>query len=82
MHLVFGDEDDIVISWVGRHTEDEAVHSEGAQGIPGLSGIGRAREAQPKCCDDLDHPPTDADLVRLVNQILPARRRGHGAVGP
>lgn len=25
MHLVFGDEDNIVISWVGRHTEDEDI---------------------------------------------------------
>lgn len=74
MHLVFGDEDNIVISWVGRHTEDENVHVEGALGIPGLSGIGRARDQQPKCCDDLDDPPADPDLVRLVNQIRPGRR--------
>jgi hypothetical protein len=75
MHLVFGDKNDIVISWVGRHTEHEAVHVEGARGIPGLSGIGRARDLQPKCCDDHDDPPADADLVRLVNQIRPARGR-------
>ncbi len=75
MHLVFGDNDDIVISWVGRHTENEAVHAEGARGIPGLSDIGRARDEQPKCCDDLEDPPADADLVRLVNQIRPARRQ-------
>jgi hypothetical protein len=75
MHLVFGEEEDIVISWVGRHTEDEDVHAEGAQGIPGLSGIGRARDQQPKCCDDLEDPPADPDLVRLVNQIRPVRRR-------
>lgn len=33
MHLVFGDDENIVISWVGQHTEDEDVHGEGAQGI-------------------------------------------------
>lgn len=75
MHLVFGDQDEIVISWVGRHTEDEAVHVEGARDIPGLSGIGRARDRQPQCCDSFDDPPADPDLVRLVNQIRPARRR-------
>lgn len=46
MHLVFGDEENIVISWVGQHSEDEDVHTEGARGISGLSGIGRARDAQ------------------------------------
>lgn len=75
MHLVFGDDENIVISWVGRHTEDEAVHAEGARGIPGLSGIGRARDQQPKCCDDLEDPPADPDLVDLINQIRPPRAR-------
>lgn len=75
MHLVFGDQNDIVISWVGQHTEDEAVHMEGARDIPGLSGIGRARDQQPPCCDSLDDPPADPDLVRLVNQIRSARRQ-------
>lgn len=75
MHLVFGDEDDIIVSWVGRHTEDEDVHAEGSEAIPGLSGIGRSRDRQPACCDDLDNPPADPDLVRLVNQIRSARRR-------
>lgn len=75
MHLVFGDEQNIVVSWVGRHTEDEDIHGEGAEGIPGLSGLGRGRDQQPKCCDDLDDPPADPDLVRLVNQIRPARRQ-------
>lgn len=75
MHLVFGERDDIVISWVGRHTEDEAVHRDGAQDIPGLTGLGRARDRQPPCCDDLDEPPADPDLVELVNQIRPTRRR-------
>jgi hypothetical protein len=46
MHLVFGDEHDIVISWVGRHTEDEDVHADGAEVIPGLSGVGRPRDRQ------------------------------------
>ena len=64
-----------MISWVGEHTEDEDVHMEGARGIPGLSGIGRARDEQPKCCDDLDDPPADPDLVDLVNQIRPRRRQ-------
>ena len=75
MHLVFGDEDNIVISWVGRHTEDEDVHADGSEAIPGLSGIGRARDQQPACCDDLDDPPADPDLVRLINEIRPTRRR-------
>lgn len=75
MHLVFGDQDEIVISWVGRHNEDEAVHLEGARDIPGLSGIGRARGHQPQCCDSFDDPPADPELVQLVNQIRPTRRR-------
>ena len=74
MHLVFGDEENIVISWVGEHTEDEDVHGEGAQDIPGLSGIGRARDDQPACCDDLEDPPADPDLVDLVNRLRPTRR--------
>jgi hypothetical protein len=74
MHLVFGDEENIVISWVGEHTEDEDVHAEGAQAIPGLSGVGRARDEQPKCCDDLEEPPVDPELVDLVNQIRPGWR--------
>lgn len=37
--------------------------------------IGRARDRQPQCCDSFDDPPADPDLVRLVNQIRPARRR-------
>jgi hypothetical protein len=84
MHLVFGDDDDIVISWVGRHREDEDVHAEGARDIPGLSGIGRARDAQPQCCDDLDNPPAAPDLVGLVNQIRPRcqqRRSDSAAIG-
>jgi hypothetical protein len=75
MHLVFGDQDEIVISWVGRHTEDEAVHVEGARDIPGLSSIGRARDRQPQCCDSFEDPPADPDLVQLLNQIRPARRQ-------
>lgn len=75
LHLVFGDEDDIVISWVGRHNEDEDVHSDGAEAIPGLSAIGRRRDQQPACCDDLEDPPVDPDLVRLVNQIRPLHGR-------
>ncbi len=75
MHLVFGDLDDIVVSWVGQHTEDENVHADGARDIPGLSAIGRARDAQPPCCDDMEEPPADPDLVELVNQIRPRRRR-------
>lgn len=75
MHLVFGDQSDIVISWVGRHNEDETVHVEGARDIPGLSGVGRPRDHQPQCCDSFDDPPADPDLVRLVNQIRPTRRR-------
>jgi hypothetical protein len=75
MHLVFGDQHEIVISWVGQHTEDEAVHVDGVRDIPGLSGIGRARDHQPQCCETLDDPPTDPDLVRLVNQIRPTRSR-------
>lgn len=78
MHLVFGDHDEIVISWVGRHNEDEAVHADGAQGVHGLSGIGRARDQQPPCCDSFDDPPADPDLVSLVNQIRPVRRRRAG----
>jgi hypothetical protein len=76
VHLVFGEDDDIVISWIGRHREDEDVHAEGARDIPGLSAIGRARDAQPQCCHDLDDPPADPDLVELVNQIRPRRQRG------
>jgi hypothetical protein len=53
MHLVFGDQDEIVISWVGQHTEDEAVHVDGARDIPGLSGIGRSA-ARPS----MIHPST------------------------
>jgi hypothetical protein len=75
MHLVFGDQNEIVISWVGRHTQDEAVHVDGARDIPGLSGIGRARDLQPQCCETLDDPPADPDLVALVNQIRPTRSR-------
>jgi len=74
MHLVFGDEENIVISWVGEHTEDEDVHGEGAQNIPGLSGMGRARDDQPACCDDLEDPPADPDLVDLVNRLRPTRQ--------
>jgi hypothetical protein len=75
MHMVFGDEENIVISWVGQHDEDEDVHTQGARGIPGLSGVGRARDEQPECCDDLADPPADPDLVDLVNQIRPTRRQ-------
>jgi hypothetical protein len=32
-------------------TGAEDVHAEGAQAIPGLSGIGRARDEQPKRCE-------------------------------
>jgi hypothetical protein len=78
MHTVFGDDENIVISWVGEHTEDEDVHAEGAQAIPGLSGIGRARDEQPKCCEHLEDPPADPDLLDLVNQIRPRRRRSKG----
>lgn len=80
-HLIFGDDDDIVISWVGRHREDEDVHAAGARDIPGLSAIGRARDAQPQCCHDSDDPPADPDLVELVNQMRPGRQRGRPGGG-
>jgi len=75
MHLIFATSGEIVISWVGQHAEDEDVHAEGARDIPGPSGIGRARDDQPRCCDRLDEPPADDDLVELVNRLRPPRRR-------
>ena len=71
MHLVFGEDDAIVVSWVGRHTETENVHVEGAEDIPQLADIGRRREDQPPCCEDPEDPPVDQDLVDLVNQLRP-----------
>jgi hypothetical protein len=42
--------------------------------IPQLAQIGRRREDQPPCCDDLDEPPIDQDLVDLVNALRAVRR--------
>lgn len=75
MHLVFGDHDDIVVAWLGRHSGDENVHVDGAADIPQLADIGRPRPDQPPCCDDFDQPPTDQDLVDLVNSLRPRRAR-------
>jgi hypothetical protein len=71
MHLVFGEQNEIVVAWVGRHNDDENAHIAGAEDVPQLAQIGRRREDQPPCCDEFDEPPVDQDLVNLVNALRP-----------
>lgn len=75
MHLVFGESDDIVVAWVGRHSDQENVHIDGAEDIPQLVHVGRRRADQPPCCDEFDEPPADQDLVDLINALRPRRSR-------
>jgi hypothetical protein len=75
MHLVFGENNNIVVAWVGQHSDKENAHIDGAEDIPQLAHIGRRRADQPPCCDEFDEPPADQDLVDLVNALRPARAR-------
>jgi hypothetical protein len=49
MHLVFGEENEIVVAWVGQHNDDENTHIDGAEEVPQLARVGRRREDQPPC---------------------------------
>ncbi len=73
MHLVFGDHDDIVVAWVGQHSDEENPHIDGAVDIPELADIGRRRKDQPPCCDEPDKAPIDQKLVDRINALRPAR---------
>lgn len=69
MHLLFDEEDTIWICFLGQHRRDSNIHDEAAAAIPGLSKVGRPREDQPPCCDDLDETPVDQELVDLVRAL-------------
>jgi hypothetical protein len=47
MHIVFAENNEIVVSWVGQHTDKENPHVDGATDIPELADIGRPRKDQP-----------------------------------
>lgn len=52
MHIVFAENNEIVVAWVGQHTDEENAHIDGAADVPELADIGRPRKDQPPCCDD------------------------------
>ena len=47
MHIVFAEHNEIVVSWVGQHSDKENPHVDGATDIPQLADIGRPRKDQP-----------------------------------
>jgi hypothetical protein len=74
MHIVFAERNEIVVSWVGQHTDQENPHVDGATDIPELADIGRPRMDQPPCCDEPDKAPIDQKLVDRINALRPPRR--------
>jgi hypothetical protein len=74
MHIVFADDNEIVVSWVGRHTDAENPHVDGAADVPQLAEVGRPRKDQPPCCDEHETAPVDQDLVDLINALRAPRR--------
>jgi hypothetical protein len=43
MHIVFAEDNEIVVSWLGRHTDAENPHVDGAADLPQLAELA-ARE--------------------------------------
>jgi hypothetical protein len=59
MHLVFGENNEIVVSWVGQHTDAENPHVDGAVDLPQLAEIGvGARISLPAAMSSTKHPST------------------------
>lgn len=75
MHIVFAENNEIVVSWVGQHTDKENPHVDGATDISELADIGRSRKNQPPCCDEPDKAPIDQKLVDRINALRPVRSR-------
>jgi hypothetical protein len=73
MHIVFAEHNEIVVSWVGQHSDKENPHVDGATDIPQLADIGRPRKDQPPCCDEPDKAPIDQKLVDRINALRPPR---------
>jgi hypothetical protein len=78
MHIVFAENNEIVVSWVGQHTDKENPHIDGAADVPELADIGRPRTDQPPCCDEPDKAPIDQKLVDRINALRPPRRNRAG----
>jgi len=74
MHIVFADDNEIVVSWLGRHTDAENPHVDGAVDLPQLAEVGRPRKDQPPCCDEHETAAVDQDLVDLINALRAPRR--------
>jgi hypothetical protein len=75
MHIMFAENNEIVVSWIGQHNDKENPHIDGAADLPHLADIGRPRADQPPCCDELDEAPVDQKLVDRINALRPPRRR-------
>ncbi|HVA20128.1 MAG TPA: hypothetical protein VMU55_08130 [Solirubrobacteraceae bacterium] len=75
MHIVFAENNEIVVSWGGQHTDKENPHIDGATDVPELADIGRTRTDQPPCCDEPDKAPIDQKLVDRINALRPPRHK-------
>lgn len=45
MHIVFAEHNEIVVAWVGQHTDQENPHVDGATDVPQLADVGRRTTA-------------------------------------
>ena len=79
MHIVFAEHNEIIVAWVGQHTDEENPHVDGAADVPQLADIGRRREDQPPCCDEPDKAPIDQELADLINALRPPRHSRSGS---
>ena len=69
MHLVFRSEEEIVISFVGRHAPETNIHEVAAEVMPEIATTGRRERVQ--CCEDPEDPPIAEDLVELLDAMRP-----------
>lgn len=71
MHLLFGEDDYIQVTFVGQHQDEQNVHTALADIVPDeIAAVGRRAIDKPKCCHDLDDAPVADDLIDRLAELL------------
>jgi hypothetical protein len=66
---VFAEDNEIVISWIGRHTHAGTRTLTEQRTFLSWADIGRPRKDQPRCCHEHERAPVDQDLVEMINTL-------------
>jgi len=64
MFTIYAPDGEIWIPLVAPHTASSNPHAEIAEGVQGLSSVGRRRRDKPPCCDDPAQPPAMSEEAR------------------